>query len=313
MAKHIIKHPAQRTAYLLDYHPPILISEEKSNFKIPIVEVQIDLPEEVEERVHENWQSFVAEKPKAADNQVAYMLDYSKNPAGIEVKVHLAGYRYYQYFNRDDYEMKDTAFANLGFNDLASWIIATCENGKYALFGNKVDFGANVLCAFGGFTSKEDVTVNLDGSKEINVDFYLNRMLRREMGEISEAVAERYSLGLNFLPYVAPRGSDGIYHINLDGTKEQLIRLMKANDQFSDTLIAIEATPDKLVELLLKTPQDPSTSFFGGIFSFIGSKYGDDELNKYLAKYNAGQKRVNVQVLNPLLNGNLYERIKHLQ
>lgn len=214
----------------------------------------------------------------------------------------------------DDYEMKDTALADLWFNDLASWIMVTCENGKYALFGNKVDFGVDALCAFGGFTNKEDIKKNSDGTSEIDANLHLERMLQREMGEISGAIAEKYSLGLNFLPYVAPRGCDGTYHINLDGTKEQLIRLMKANDQFSNRLIATEATPDKLVELLLKTPQDPSTSFFGGIFSFIGSKYGDDELKNYLKIYdNSKQKRAEVKILNPLLNGNVCERITKLR
>ncbi|MBI5392528.1 hypothetical protein HZA96_01540 [Candidatus Woesearchaeota archaeon] len=280
---------------------------------MPIAETQIDLPFEVEQRVADYWKSFVAEKPKAADNPVSFLLEYNRLPQGIEARVHLAGYRYNQYFNRDDYYMRDTASANLGFNPLASWIIATCENGRYALFGNKIDFGANVIGGFGGFTSNKDVQQNADGSREINVDSYLTRMIQQEMGEISKALGEKQNIGLNFMPYVAPRGSDGVYHISLDGTKEQLMRLMTANDQMSSKLIAVEATPDKLVELLLTTEQDPSTSFFGGVFSFIGSKYGTDELNKYLARYNtAGNKRVDVKVLNPLLDGNVYERIKGL-
>ena len=314
MEKHIIKHPARRTVYLFDYHPPISISAEKSDFKVSIIEgASPYLPKEVEQRVDENWQSFVAEKPKAIDNPVAYLLDYNKNPDGIELKVHLAGFRYNQYFNRDDYEMKDADFADLGYCPLASWILITCENGKYALFGNKIDFGKNIISGFGGFTAKEDIKQNQDRSREVDVNAHLERALQQEMGEISKTIAEKRSLGVNFLPYVAPRGNDNIYHVSLDATKEQAMRLMKANDQMSDKLIQIEATPDQLVKLLLETSREPSTSCFGGIFSFIGSKYGADELKKHISIYNAGHKRVDVQVLNPLLDGNFYERVKNLQ
>ena len=115
MLKHTIRRPAQPKACLFDHHPPIIISKEEPTLRVPIIEeVSPFLPDDVEQRVDENWGSFVAEKPKAVDNPVAYILDYHKNPDGIEIKVHLAGFRYNQYFNRDDYEMRDSRFADLG-------------------------------------------------------------------------------------------------------------------------------------------------------------------------------------------------------
>ena len=310
MTKHIIRHPSKRIVYLFDYHPPISISDERSDFQALIIEgASPTLPAEVEQRVTENWQSFVAEKPKAVDNPVAYILDYNKTQEGVKVRVHLAGFRYNQYFNRDDYEMRDATFADLGYCPLASWIMVTCESGKYVLFGNKVDFGANVISALGGFTGKEDIKQHQGGSREIDVNSHLERMLQREMGDISKAISVKESLGINFLPYVAPRGSDNIYCVSLDATREQVMKLMKASDQFNDKLIAIEATPDRLVRTLLETPRDPSTSCFGGIFSFIGSTYGMDELNRYLSIYNAGNKRVDIRVPDHPVHQNWYERI----
>lgn len=54
MPKHTIKHPAQRTIYLFDYHTPISITSETSGFRVPITEIQIDLPSEVEQRAADN-------------------------------------------------------------------------------------------------------------------------------------------------------------------------------------------------------------------------------------------------------------------
>ena len=273
-----------------------------SNISVTISCLKPKLPEEIERRVEENWQFFKRKYSRAKDNQISYIISYQNHDGQIKAEVFLAGFKYNQYLNRDDKEMLDSSVANsLNYNPFASWIIPVCEKGKRVLFGNKIDFGNRKVSGFGGFTIQGDIVGN-----QIDVNRFVQRILEGEMGEMCSRIQEKYILGLNFFPIVGPKGFDGVYLVELDGKAEDLQKYFAGNEQFSKQLISVGSDPRSLIEFLENSSWEPTTSCVGGIFNYIGSKYGEDELRRSLARYSRGNL---VQVLTSYFNGKISERL----
>ena len=219
---------ADATIHLCDYHAPTSLDK----MVIGIEHQKPSLPDEVEQRVKDNWDAFRKTRPTAADNDIAYLVSYDSGRHGITAEVFTAEFRYNQYFNRDDKGMRDTETANTNhFNPLASWIIAVSEDG-YVLFGNKKDFGNKKVSGFGGFTSQQDIKKG-----QIDIKTHIARKLEEEMGDMAKAVEEVSFIGLNFYPLVGPKGFDGIYIAKLGGKAADLEKMFESNAQFSKQLI----------------------------------------------------------------------------
>lgn len=287
------KMQKQQRIQLWDMHDPILIADlfTTPGFFINVNFAKPSVPEDVEARVNQNWKEFSAENPSAKDNDIAYLVEYENTPdakahSAVTAGVFTAGYKYSQYLNRDDKEMKDSAAANaLDLNPLASWIIAICSNGKYALFGNKIDFGNKKVSGFGGFTSPEDIVERAQETYAIDVYSYLQRVLKKEMKGLGSAIGNMYNIGLNYFSIVGPKGFDGVYIVELEGTPEQLQRHFSESSQFSKQLIPVHANPESLLQFVESKEWEPTWSCIGGVLSYIGVMFGEDELNRCLGAY----------------------------
>jgi len=237
-----------------------------------------DLPSEVEERVEKNWESFTALKSGAINNLVGFLVSYECSKQEVRADLFLAGYKYNQYFNRDDKRMIDSKIANDNhYNPLASMILVSCENENIFLLGNKIDFGFKKLSGFGGFTNSHDQIGN-----KIDPQRHIERKLLEEIGCISEAIIGSYYIGLNFYPIVGPKGYEAVYITHLDGRREQLQKLFFCNSQFSNQFIPVEANPKSLAKFLRSTSWEPTTNFLGSLITYVGSKFGEQELNKFI-------------------------------
>ncbi len=280
----------KKTIQLSDFHPPISLD----NVIINIAHQKPVLPVEVEERVKENWNNFRKSRPDATDNDAAYLVSYNSGSHGVYAEAFTAGFSYNQYFNRDDKEMVDTEVANAhNFNPLASWIIAVSKDG-HALFGNKKDFGNKKVSGFGGFTTRSDLH---DG--QLDMTAHITRKLEEELGlELTKAVEEISSIGLNYYPLVGPKGFDGVYIVKLDGKAKDLEKIFEGNAQFSKQMIPVKSNPKELVTFLNSSDWQPTRSCVGGVMTYIAARYGEQQLANSLAQY-SGAEKITVSNLHP--------------
>jgi hypothetical protein len=284
--------PLDVLIHLVDYNPGVPASNVTINVE-PLR--QRELPEDVEGHVIDNWARHVVQRRErglsAEDKLIAFLQEYDRSGNHVTARVFNAGYRYNQWFNRDDKLGRDTWAANaFGFNCFASWILAVCDHGNTVIFGNKRDSGSDRVSGFGGFTAPS----NYNG-ETLDVGRYIDRKLHEELGFIAERVTGLSMIGLNFIPWVGTRGFDGIYVATINGTPEELQAIMVANEQFGNDLILVSADPYKLVDFLNKEPQGPeqriwtpTTSCIGGVLNYIGHRWGEEGLRDALRKYHRG-------------------------
>ncbi len=273
---------AGREIIICDNHEPISLD----NVIINISHEKPILPEDVEDRVKANWVRFKESRSNAVDNEVAYLVEYSYSEGTVTAEVFTAGFSYNQYLNRSDIEMKDSR-AGL-YEPLASWMLAVCDNGNYALFGHRKDYGNKRVSAFGGFTSQVDIV----GDK-INTEQFVQRILTNEMKDMSSSIVGVSMIGLNYYPKVGPKGFDGVYVAELEGKPEELQTHFSECDQFSTKLISVRTDPKSLIKFLEHEHWHPTRSCVAGVFSYIGSRYGRDELNAALSSY-SGRDKIHV-------------------
>lgn len=274
----------KNSIHILDYHKPV----SASNVQLEVMPGKFSLPASVDSLVDANWKEVCNKNPNAKDGSVAYLADYSNDGSKIHAKVITDGFRFNQFFNRSDTEMKYTYIAKEhGVNPLASWILAVSNDG-YALFGNKVNFGSNKVSGFGGFTQKSD----LEGDN-VSLDRYMNRVLSAELGpDLKDRVKSIDMTGLNFSPVVGPRGCDGVYVAQIDGKHDELDQYFCESEQFKGGLIPVKMNPDSLFQFLNNPIVDgnemiPTNSCVGGVVNVLLSQYGTDALKgheKYLSE-----------------------------
>lgn len=298
----------RRRVVICDVHEPIEISHGNACFSISVEDKEKKVPFDLDTRVRENWNDFCRKKTTARDNTVAYVQSYRASGNSRSALVHLAPFRYNQYFNRDDDTMQDTQHCTqLGFDPLSSYILLVAQGGKYLLFGRKIDYGPEVISAFGGFTTEKDISP--DSADKIDVEKYLNRVLQAELGDsLNDRIAQKYSIGLHFLPTVGPRGFDGIYYACLDSTVVQAQQLMTRNAQFSKELFAVQATPVGILDFIRRRRNHLHPYDFGGIFTYLAVQYGEEEMKKISAKC-LQENICSVSFASPYLNGTVRERV----
>ncbi len=298
----------RKRVVICDVHEPIEICHENANYFISIEAKEKRVPFDLDTRVAENWTRFSQARENARDNTVAYVQSYHASGNSRSALVHLAPFRYNQHFNRDDTAMQDTEHCTrLGFDPLSSYILLVAEGGKYLLFGRKIDYGPEVISAFGGFITERDISS--DSADKIDVEKYLNRVLQTELGNsLHERLEQKYSIGIHFLPSVGPRGFDGIYYACLDNSVAQAQELMTANAQFSKELFAVEATPTGILDFIRREAYHLHSYDFGGIFTYLAVQYGEEEMKK-IYRTCLEENLCSVSFANPKLNGTVRERV----
>ncbi len=286
---------------LWDYHAPYA----SQNVKIRIAREKTPLPKEAVDAADKAWQEFAAKNALAKDTEIAYLVSYENDLGHISAKVFKDNYRFSQYLNRNPQSEPFRLISNRSnYNPLGSWILPECENGQYVLFGNKKDFGNKKVSAFGGFTNSDDE----DGSI-ISIDRHVHRKIKEEMGDgIEKRIESSGIIGLDFLPVIGTKGFDAVYVARLDGRHESITLEFNENPQFSKVVLPVGSDPVSLVEFLNSDLWEPTTSCVGGVFSYIGSRHGDEELEKAIKAYCG---KVDVKRFGIKPSGNVVEYMEH--
>ena len=127
------------------------------------------------------------------------------------------------------------------------------------------------------------------------------------MGDVYKRMTGASVIGLDYLPKIGTKGFDEVCVIRLDGNQEELSRLFRESDQFSKLLIPVQADPKSLVAFLQSPEWEPTTSCVGGVFNYIGSRFGRTELENAVATYN---RNVDVKILPESPSGNIRNYIQ---
>ena len=281
-----------KNGLMTNHTSPIEIWDSHTPISIDRMRIIVDnsrrcpLPNEVESRVKRNWKRFQQTRPNSVDRDTAFLTHYTRTPNEVFAEVFMAPYSYNQYLNRDDTTMKDTAVCNsLNYNPLASWIIVITKD-NYALFGIRKGSYADKIDGFGGFIHTEDLKESIaEGRTEVDVKYYSERKLKEEIGKLSSRVADISLMGLDFNPLVGPKGFDGMYVTLLDGNATEMQRRFRENEHMSKELISVPANPKSLLNFISTNETNILTSFISGIFTYISSKWGRNEMKAMLQSY----------------------------
>ncbi len=301
---------------LCDVYPRIPLGD---NFVVRIIDTKenLSLPEDVEARVRTTWNKFTAVKKTATDGLAAYLDSYFRDDQ-ILSEVLVSRYRYTLHFARRDIDMEDTSFADqFKVFPFTTFILIGSNREEKALFGYKHDYGANTVSGFGSIVSANDIPEN-----QASLSHHVNRVLNGELGsDLAQRVTGIYTTGLNFSPtirsldgsgeIVGPREFDVVCYVTLDGTIDNLAKLMEANEQFKKELIPVSLDKESLFGFLQNEKFKHTKSCVAGILSYLLSNRDERDKSRLLKEYSKFG-RVNVELLSPHLNGVVDKRVTSL-
>ena len=233
------------------------------------------LPNFIERKITNKWLNNKRKK-NLKEDYIAYFVSHKKLYEKVNSEVFLASFKYNYFFNKEhDHQFH----RQYNFNPLSSWIILECDD--CLIFGNKINYGEKKVSGFGGYAKLEDLVKNKIDSKK----WVMRKILEETGKEITKRVKDIYSAGINLHKNSRLHNYDHIFIVNLDGNFKNIQKEFRESIQFSKYLIPVKANPKSLVSFLEGSKWEPTLGCIGGVFNYIGSKFGEDELKKALASY----------------------------
>ncbi len=290
---------------MIEIHYNVPVNLEDVNFDIHLNRTRNPLPQDIQERVDAKFNDF-AEKAEAKSGkrptkgEICVLQAYKTLPIGLEGVCRIRTFDEVLYFARSQIPQEDYLFGrvNVGF-PIASWGVLASKDDKLLFVRKKGAEGAyegSPYSAFGALVSADKDVEN----ERVNPA----RLLERSVGgEVGKSVWERVSgtryMGLNVYDENSAKvnnGYDTVWEVKLDSNMAKVLSILDENPQFEAKSKAgyVSATPLELREFAVSNPT--TISGISGIFNYIGSHFGQDELvSQYMTYRQArGDKAVDL-------------------
>lgn len=286
----------------INYHPPIRL--EDTDFAVRLERERVSLPQDLQQRVDAKFNDFADEAEaksgkRPTKGEICTLSNFEVLSNGLKGKASIITFDQVLYFARSQIPEDDYAFGrtHVGF-PLASWgvLSSTDNNLLFAIKkGSEGAYKGSRFSAFGSLVSAEKDIELFAGMPDGAGDSEFispRKLIERSIGgEVGKAVWERVTgithLGLNVYDENSSQvnnGYDTDWKIDIDADAETIRKLLVETPQFESksSAVFVPSTPNKLREFAVAN--STTMSGISGVFSYIGSHFGQDELvSQYMA------------------------------
>jgi hypothetical protein len=272
-----IWHENPKPVFHLDKENKTMITH--TNFRINILEDKVSLPEDLEVRVSESWDS-ACEKKSLKDNPVLYL----DSIEGDQINSREGGFRYTYAFNRDmDFYNDVSSLNKYRLLTLSTHSHILTKDGRL-LFGTKRD-QFNHISGFGGFPNFD---TDLDARGRIlEIHRSLSNRLVPEIGELVDSIVSIEALGITYVNRPGLRGTDVDFLIRLDEPSWKVKEKFESNAQFKNELYVVDFDPveiRKFIWSVFDSGKEMSPYALGCEYLVNESEFGEGD--KYIKSLN---------------------------
>lgn len=290
----------KKTMSLANVIAPVDLNDASINVKLARDEVA--LPDDVQARVDANFDAFAqkAEQKtgkRPTKGEIGVLRDYRVLSDGVEGTCGVSTFDRVLYFARTQIPEGDYALGrNAGF-PLASWAVPLSSDGCLVFARKKGAEGAYEGNPFSGFGALVSIDKDIREGR-LDVKSFLERSVGQEVGAEAWKMATRTRfLGVNDHDENSSKvnnGYDLVMEVGFDAPAERVISSLASNPQFtSKEAVFVRADPLSLGDFAQKYPTTHSGII--GIFSYIASRFGPDELIDQLDKYRKAGKQLDIK------------------
>ena len=277
---------------------PIDLREALINIKF--TRDEFPLPDDVQERVDANFAVFSQRQEektgkRPTKGEIAVLRSYKILPNGVEGESGVSTFDRVLYFARTQIPAGDYEIGRQSGFPLASWALPLSSNNKLIFVRKRGAEGAYAGDPFSGFGALVSIEKDTRESS-LDVQSFLERSVGKEVGsEAWEMFQSASFTGLNDHDEnssTVNNGYDLVLETRFDASAEKIIRVFSSNPQFTSSreAVYVEADPDLLRKFVEKYPTTHSGII--GIFSYIGSRFGEDEARNQLRRYQESGKQI---------------------
>jgi len=270
----------------IHFNTPVKLDD--ITFDIALNRQRSPLPQDIQQRVDSRFGDFadraeVKSGKRPTKGEVGVLVDYKTLPSGLEGVCRIATFDQVLYFARSQIPEQDYEFGRtqIGF-PLASWGVLVSKDNGLLFVRKKGTEGAYEGSPYSAFGALVSIDKDIEGERVAPA-----RLLERSVGgEVGKAIWERRGvinyLGLNVYDENSAKvnnGYDTVWEIPIDAGISEIIGLLEENPQFEAKSNASQviASPASLREFATTNPT--TGAGLAGIFSYIGARFGEEELS----------------------------------